>query len=82
MLLVAFPGGGHLSIEFRGDAPDDDHPRLGAWPELQAADPAQVLRSIVATGLLQVEHPAHEHYFMAAGGQVFALMTSPSANTA
>jgi len=32
--------GGNLSIEFTGDAPDDDQPRLGAWRELRAADPA------------------------------------------
>ena len=30
MLIVSFPGGGHLSIEFTSDAPDDDHPRLDA----------------------------------------------------
>ncbi|MBJ7596625.1 hypothetical protein [Candidatus Nephthysia bennettiae] len=30
MLVVSFPGGGHLSIEFTDDAPDDDQPRLGA----------------------------------------------------
>jgi hypothetical protein len=29
MLVVDFPGGGHLSIEFLEDAPDDDRPRLG-----------------------------------------------------
>lgn len=78
MLLVAFPGGSHLSIEFRDDAPDDDHPRLGAWLELRVADPAEVLRSVLAAGLLRVEHPGHEHYFMAPGGQVFALLASPS----
>jgi hypothetical protein len=30
MLIVKFPGGGNLSIEFTPDAPDDDRPRLGA----------------------------------------------------
>ena len=39
MLLVRFPGGGHLSIEFIEEAPDDDTPRLGAWLELRAEDP-------------------------------------------
>jgi hypothetical protein len=29
MLIVSFPGGGHLSIEFTDDAPDDEQPRLG-----------------------------------------------------
>jgi hypothetical protein len=41
MLLVSFPGGGHLSIEFTDDAPDSDAPRLGAWLELRAPDPRQ-----------------------------------------
>ena len=36
MLIVGFPGGGHLSIEFADDAPDDEQPRLGAWLELRA----------------------------------------------
>lgn len=81
MLLVAFPAGGHLSIEFRDDAPDDDHPRLGAWLELRVTDPAAVLESVLRAGMTRVEHPGHEHYFMAPGGQVFALMAAPSAAT-
>jgi len=28
MLVVSFPGGGHLSIEFTDEAPDDEQPRL------------------------------------------------------
>jgi hypothetical protein len=40
MLLVSFPGGGGLSIEFTADAPDSDAPRFGAWLELRMADPA------------------------------------------
>ena len=74
MLLVGFPGGGHLSIEFRDDAPDDDHPRLGAWLEVRVADPDEVMRSVLAAGLRRIEHPGHQHYFMAPGGQVFALV--------
>jgi hypothetical protein len=38
MLLVRFPDGGSLSIEFTDQAPDDDSPRLGAWLELRAED--------------------------------------------
>jgi hypothetical protein len=30
MLMVSFPGGGHLSIEFTDDAPDDEKPGLAA----------------------------------------------------
>lgn len=73
MLLVKFPGGGHLSIEFTDDAPDDDQPRLGAWLELRADDPAAVLRTALDAGLHQVEHQGHPYYFMAPGGQVFTI---------
>ena len=73
MLLVRFPGGGHLSIEFTHDAPDDDQPRLGAWLELRADDPAESLRAAVKAGLREVKHPGHPHYFMAPGGQVFTI---------
>ncbi len=31
MLIMRFPEGGSLSIEFTADAPDSDHPRLGVW---------------------------------------------------
>ena len=73
MLLVDFPAGGHLSIEFVDDAPDDDRPRLGAWLELRAADPAAVMRSALEAGLLEVQHPGHPHYVMIPGGQVFTI---------
>ena len=73
MLLVRFAGGGSLSIEFREDAPDDSQPRLGAWLELRAADPAAVMRAVLAAGLAEVKHPAHPYYFMAPGGQVFTI---------
>jgi hypothetical protein len=73
MLLVRFPGGGHLSIEFTDDAPDDDLPRLGAWLELRADDPAALMQAVLDAGLTQVEHPGHPYYFMAPGGQVFTI---------
>jgi hypothetical protein len=73
MLLVRFPGGGHLSIEFVEDAPDDDTPRLGAWLELRAEDPAALLQAALDAGLPRVEHPGHPYYFMAPGGQVFTI---------
>jgi hypothetical protein len=47
MLVVDFPSGGHLSIKFVEEAPDADRPRLGAWLELRATDPAAVLRAAV-----------------------------------
>lgn len=73
MLVVRFPGGGSLSIEFTEDAPDDDVPRLSAWLELRAADPASVMTDIRAAELQEVRHPGHAHYFMAPGGQVFTI---------
>ena len=73
MLLVRFPGGGNLSIEFVDDAPDDDTPRLGAWLELRAEDPDALMQAALAAGLPQVKHPGHLHYFMAPGGQVFTI---------
>jgi hypothetical protein len=73
MLVVSFPGGGHLSIEFTGDAPDDDHPRPGAWLELRTENPAALMRAALDAGLTQVKHPGHPHYFMTPGGQVFTI---------
>ncbi len=59
MLVISFPGGGHLSIEFTDDAPDDEQPRLGAWLELRADDPPAVLQAALDAGLMQVRHPGH-----------------------
>jgi hypothetical protein len=73
VLVVSFPGGGHLSIEFTDDAPDDELPRLGAWLELRAHDPAAVLQAALDAGLTQVRHPGHPYYFMIPGGQVFTI---------
>ena len=68
MLVVDFPGGGHLSIEFIDDAPDDDRPRLGAWLELRANDPGETMRLALAAGLKEVKHPGHPYYVLAPGG--------------
>ena len=73
MLIVSFPGGGHLSIEFTDDAPDDEQPRLGAWLELRTDDPAAVLQAALEAGLTEVKHPGHPYYFMIPGGQVFTI---------
>lgn len=73
ILVVRFPGGGSLSIEFSDDAPDGDRPRLGAWLELRAGDPGAVMRAALDADLAQVQHPGHPHYLMAPGGQVFAV---------
>ena len=73
MLLVRFPDGGNLSIEFVEDAPDDDSPRLGAWLALRTEDPEALLQAALDAGLPRVEHPGHPYYFMAPGGQVFTI---------
>src|SRR4029453_30403 len=73
MLLVRFPGGGHLSIEFLEEAPDEDTPRLGAWLELRTENPAALMQAALDAGLTQVQHPGHPYYFMAPGGQVFTM---------
>ena len=78
LLLVRFPAGGSLSIEFTDDAPDDDKPRLGAWLELRAPDPAAALRAALDAGMPRVRHPGHPYYFMAPGGQVFTIAPSSS----
>src|ERR1051325_6243273 len=73
MLIVDFPGGGDLSIEFVPEAPDDERPRLGAWLELRTEDPAEAYRQAVEAGLQSVQHPGHPYYVMAPGGQVFTI---------
>jgi hypothetical protein len=73
MLIVSFPGGGHLSIEFTDDAPDGEQPQLGAWLELRADNPAALLQTALDAGLTQVRHPGHPYYFMIPGGQVFTI---------
>ncbi len=50
MLVVRFAGGGALSIEFREDAPNDEQPRLGAWLELRAEDPAALQNQALGAG--------------------------------
>jgi len=73
MLVVSLPGGGHLSIEFTDDAPDDE-PRLGAWLELHADDPAVVPQAALEAGRTEVRHPGHLYYFMIPGGQLFTIV--------
>jgi hypothetical protein len=67
------PDGGSLSIEFTDQAPDDEHPRLSAWLELCAEDPAAVMRAVLDAGLPEVKHPGHPYYVMVPGGQVFTI---------
>ncbi len=74
MLVVRFPGGGSLSIEFIDSAQDSDQPRMGTWLELRANDPEVVMRAIRDAGVPEIKHPGHPYYFMAPGGQVFTVI--------
>jgi hypothetical protein len=73
MIVVRFPGGGALSVEFIDDADDSDEPRRALWLELQTDDPAMLMHKVLAAGVREVKHPGHPHYFMAPGGQVFTI---------
>jgi hypothetical protein len=74
MLVVRFPAGGSLSIEFVDDADDADEPRLATWLELRADAPGDLMRAVLDAGIRQVNHPGHPYYFMAPGGQVFTIV--------
>jgi len=74
MLVVRFPAGGSLSVEFVPNAPDTDEPRYGAWLELRSKAPADLMRQLLAGGISEVKHPGHPHYFVAPGGQVFTVV--------
>lgn len=76
MLVVRFPGGGALSIEFTELADDSEEPRPAAWLELRADDPAGLMRRVLDAGVRDVKHPGHPYYFMAPGGQVFTIAPS------
>jgi hypothetical protein len=77
MLVISFPGGGHLSIEFTDAA--HEQPRLGAWLELRADDPAAMHQAALDAGLAEVRHPGHPYYFMIPGGQVLTI--APASRT-
>jgi len=78
MLVVRFPQGGALSIEFIEGADDSDEPRRATWLELRADDPAALMRKVLGAGVREVKHPGHPHYFMAPGGQVFTVVPASS----
>jgi hypothetical protein len=58
MLVVSFPGGGDLSIEFTDAAPDDEQPRLGAWLGRARDRAGQAPRR--AARILEPHRPARE----------------------
>ena len=73
MLVVRFPSGGALSIEFIDIADDDVEPTRGAWLELRADNPTELMRRVLDAGVREVKHSGHPYYFMAPGGQVFTI---------
>src|SRR5437773_12187110 len=46
MLIVHFPQGGSLSIEFTPDASDSEEPRLATWLELRALEPNRAIDAL------------------------------------
>lgn len=74
MLLVRFPEGGSLSIEFTPGADDSDEARFAAWLELRAREPEVVIEALRNAGIREVKHPGHPFYFVAPGGQVFTVV--------
>lgn len=55
MLVVRFPGGGALSIEFIDGADDSDEPKRATWLELRADDSARLMRKVLGAGVRQVK---------------------------
>jgi hypothetical protein len=51
----------------------NDSTRTRAWLELRTQNPAALMKAAPDAGLTQVQHPGHAYYFMAPGGQVFAI---------
>ncbi len=74
ILAFRFPGGGSLSFEFSGDAPDEQQARRGAWLEVRTADPAALIDKVSKAGLERLKHPATAtFYFVLPGGQVLGI---------
>lgn len=75
MLVCRMAEGSSISVEFTGDALDDDHALRGAWLEIRTDDPAELQRRVIAAGLPRVEHPlTGRFYFRSPGGQVWGIM--------
>jgi hypothetical protein len=55
------------------DARDNDQPRLGAWPELSAADPAAAMRAAFNARLTEVQRQATCITSWHPEGQVFTI---------
>ena len=76
MLIVHFPQGGSLSIEFTPDASDSEEPRLATWLELRALEPNRAIDALRSARIREVKHPGHPYYFMAPGGLVFTIVSA------
>ena len=77
MLVVRFPNGGSLSIEFTPDAADSDEPRFDCWLELRSVEPRATIEILSGADIREVKHAGHPYYFMAPGGQVFTIVQGP-----
>ena len=73
ILVVRFPDGGSLSIEFTDQAPDHDTPGSGHGSSCAPGIPPPVMRDALDAGLPEVKHPGHPYYVMVPGGQVFTI---------
>lgn len=73
MLVFNFPGGGSLIVEFSEDVLDESAAQRGAWLEIRTDDPPALKKKILQAGLTELEHPAHDFYFVAPGGQVLSV---------
>ncbi|TMC03393.1 MAG: hypothetical protein E6I39_07710 [Chloroflexi bacterium] len=76
MLIVRFPEGGSLSIEFTPDASDSEEPRLATWLELRTQEPITAIDALRSARIREVKHPGHPFYFMAPGGLVFTIVSA------
>ncbi|MFN2450027.1 MAG: hypothetical protein ABR508_09635 [Candidatus Baltobacteraceae bacterium] len=75
IVLVSFPDGSALSVEFNADTPTQRSTLSGAWIEFRTADPQNVQRKLLDAGVEHFSHPASPHrYFRAPGGQVFRVL--------
>jgi len=83
LLLILFPDGSALSVEFTESAPkeysgqtiDDEHAFRGAWIEFRTNDVAKYQQKLRDAGIREFRHAGSNHvYFSAPGGQVFRLL--------
>jgi hypothetical protein len=71
-----------LSVEFTADALDDAKAKRGAWFEIAADDPEDVMKKAEAFGARKLKHDFTPfEYIQAPGGQVFRVVSGEEART-